>query len=195
LRKREALTRIENIVASASLNQVIDLSSIVRVFPQIEYRPGLFPGLVFRLKKPKTATLIFKTGRMVCTEAKSEKDSKRALNKVVEELRNHRIPISNMPSIKIQNIVASVILGGAVDLENVASKLKRVMYEPEQFPGAIYRMEDPNVVFLIFSTGKLVCVGAKRESVVYEAVKKLQGILEENKLVLYSERDEHQILR
>jgi len=195
LRKREALTRIENIVASASLNQVIDLSSIVRVFPQIEYRPGLFPGLVFRLKKPKTATLIFKTGRMVCTGAKSEKDSKRALNKVVEELRNHRIPISNMPSIKIQNIVASVILGGAVDLENVASKLKRVMYEPEQFPGAIYRMEDPNVVFLIFSTGKLVCVGAKRESVVYEAVKKLQGILEENKLVLYSERDEHQILR
>mgnify|MGYP002395569510 CR=1 FL=1 len=78
---------------------------------------------------------------MVRTGAKSEKDSKRALNKVVEELRNHGIPISNMPSIKIQNIVASVILGGAVDLENADSKLKRVMYEPEQFPGAIYQME------------------------------------------------------
>lgn len=194
MRKNEALTHIENIVATASLNQAIDLSSIVKVFPQIEYRPRLFPGLVFRLKKPKTTTLIFRTGRMVCTGAKSEKDSKRALKKVVEELRNHGIPISNIPSIKIQNIVASVILGGAVDLENAASKLKRVMYEPEQFPGAIYRMEDPNVVFLIFSTGKLVCVGAKRESVVYEAVKKLQGILEENKLILYSERDENQFL-
>jgi len=141
LRKSKALTRIENIVASASLSQAIDLSSIVRVFPHIEYRPELFPGLVFRLKKPKTATLIFRTGRMVRTGAKSEKDSKRALNKVVEELRNHGIPISNMPSIKIQNIVASVILGGAVDLENADSKLKRVMYEPEQFPGAIYQME------------------------------------------------------
>lgn len=188
LRKSVALTRIENIVATASLNQAIDLSSIVRAFPQTQYRPELFPGLVFRLKKPKTATLIFRTGRMVCTGAKSEKDSKRALNKVVEELRNHGIPINNMPSIKIQNIVASVILGRAVDLENTASKLKRVMYEPEQFPGAIYRMEDPNVVFLIFSTGKFVCVGAKRESVVYEAVKKLQGILEENQLILYPER-------
>jgi transcription initiation factor TFIID TATA-box-binding protein len=44
------------------------------------------------------------------------------------------------------------------------------------------------VVFLIFSTGKFVCVGAKREREVYEAVKKLQGILEENKLILYPER-------
>jgi len=127
LRKSKALTRIENIVASASLSQAIDLSSIVRVFPQIEYRPELFPGLVFRLKKPKTATLIFRTGRMVCTGAKSEKDSKRALNKVVEELRNHGIPISNMPSIKIQNIVASVILGGAVDLENAASNCGKLV--------------------------------------------------------------------
>jgi len=92
LRKSEALTRIENIVATASLNQAIDLSSIAKAFPQIEYRPGLFPGLVFRLKKPKTTTLIFTTGRMVCTGAKSEKDSKRALNKVVKELRNHGIP-------------------------------------------------------------------------------------------------------
>ena len=188
MRKSKALTRIENTVATASLNQDIDLSSIAKAFPQIEYRPGLFPGLVFRLKKPKTTTLIFRTGRMVCTGAKSEKDSKRALNKVVEELRTHGIPIYNIPAIKIQNIVASVILGGAVDLENAVSKLKRVMYEPEQFPGAIYRMEDPNVVFLIFSTGKFVCVGAKREREVYEAVKKLQGILEENKLIFYPER-------
>jgi transcription initiation factor TFIID TATA-box-binding protein len=77
-------------------------------------------------------------------------------------------------------------LNGEIDLENVVYKLKRVMYEPEQFPGAVFRMEDPKVVFLIFSAGKLVCVGAKREPDVYIAVNKLQQILEEQELIFYT---------
>jgi transcription initiation factor TFIID TATA-box-binding protein len=180
---------IQNIVASAALNQRISLKTIVEKFPQAEYSPRVFPGLVFRLKKPKTATLIFETGKMVCTGAKSEKEAIRAVNKVVKELKAHGIQVLNKPAINIQNVVASAELNGEIDLENVVYKLKRVMYEPEQFPGAVYRMDEPKVVFLIFSAGKLVCVGAKKEQDVYDAVNKLQTILEERDLIFYSDKD------
>jgi transcription initiation factor TFIID TATA-box-binding protein len=185
--KRKPTIKIQNIVASAALNQRISLKKIVEKFPHAEYSPKVFPGLVFRLKKPKTATLIFETGKMVCTGAKSEKEAIQAVNKVTKELKTHGIPITNKPAINIQNIVASAELNGEIDLENVVYKLKRVMYEPEQFPGAVYRMDVPKVVFLIFSAGKLVCVGAKKEQDVYEAVGKLQALLEEQELIFYPE--------
>jgi transcription initiation factor TFIID TATA-box-binding protein len=76
-------------------------------------------------------------------------------------------------------------LGGEIDLESLVFKLSRVMYEPEQFPGAVFRMDEPKVVFLIFSAGKLVCVGAKKEEQVYEAVDKIQKLLEEKELIYY----------
>lgn len=184
--KRKPTIHIQNIVASVTLNQRISLTKIVEKFPFAEYNPRVFPGLVFRLKKPKTATLIFETGKMVCTGAKSEKEAVQAVNKVVRELRSHGIPLANKPEVKIQNVVASAELNGEIDLENVVYKLKKVMYEPEQFPGAVFRMEDPKVVFLIFSAGKLVCVGAKKEQDVYVAVDKLQGMLEAQDLIFYS---------
>ena len=185
--RRKPSIKIQNIVASAALNQRISLKMIVEKFPHAEYSPKVFPGLVFRLKKPKTATLIFETGKMVCTGAKSEKEAIQAVNKVTKELKSHGISISNKPAITIQNIVASAELNGEIDLENVVYKLKRVMYEPEQFPGAVYRMDEPKVVFLIYSAGKLVCVGAKKEQDVYDAVGKLQALLEEQELIFYPE--------
>jgi len=182
--------RIQNIVASASLDQTVSLNLIVEKFPHVEYRPKVFPGLVFRLKKPKTATLIFETGKMVCTGAKSEKSARRAVNKVARELKKHGIiSVTTKPVVHIQNIVASGELGGEIDLESVVYKLRRVMYEPEQFPGAVYRMNDPKVVFLIFSAGKLVCVGAKKEQDVYDAVDKLQKILEEKEVIFYPQKN------
>jgi transcription initiation factor TFIID TATA-box-binding protein len=185
--KRKPKIAIQNIVASVSLNQKIDLQEIVEKFPQTEYNPNVFPGLVFRLKKPKTATLIFGTGKMVCTGAKSEKESRAAVRKVVRELRGRGIKIKEKPVVIIQNIVASAALGGEIDLEPLVYKLSKVMYEPEQFPGAVYRMDDPQVVFLVFSAGKLVCVGAKKEEQVYEAVDKIQKLLEEKDLIFYPE--------
>jgi transcription initiation factor TFIID TATA-box-binding protein len=182
---RKPSVKIQNIVASAALNQTINLKQIVQKFPQAEYSPHVFPGLVFRLKKPKTATLIFETGKMVCTGAKSEKEAIQAVNKVTRELKNHGIPITSKPVVTIQNIVASAELGGEIDLESVVYKLKKVMYEPEQFPGAVFRMDEPKVVFLIFSAGKLVCVGAKKEQQVYVAVDKIQKLLEEQELIFY----------
>ena len=168
-----------------TLKHRIDLNAIVRVFPGVEYRPERFPGLVYRLKKPKTATLIFSTGKMVCTGAKSERQARKAVLKVVDELKKDGIVIPGKPEITVQNIVASCGLGGYIDLEKVVYGLKKTMYEPEQFPGLIYRMDDPKVVILIFATGKLVCTGAKKEVQVYIAVKKLQERLEAKGLILY----------
>ena len=79
-------------------------------------------------------------------------------------------------------MVASANLHGKVDIEAMSDVLENVMYEPEQFPGLIYRMVDPRVVFLIFVTGKIVIVGAKREEEIHEAVGKLHEILEKRGL-------------
>ncbi len=174
---------IVNVVATASLGQKLDLIAIMKVFRNVEYRPKKFPGLVFRLKKPKTATLLFSTGKMVCTGAKSEKLAKSAVRKVVKELKNNDIIILGKPETVIQNIVATANLHSKVDLEAAADVLENVMYEPEQFPGLIYRMGDPKVVILVFASGKLVCTGGKSAKMVDVAVAKLHGILEENELI------------
>jgi len=174
---------IVNVVASASLDQKINLLDIMKVFRNVEYRPKQFPGLVFRLKRPKTATLIFGSGKMVCTGAKSEKMARSAVKKVVRELKNNGIIILGKPTIVIQNIVASANLHGKIDLETAADIMDNVMYEPEQFPGLIYRMQDPKTVLLLFSTGKLVCTGAKSEEMVYESVAKVYEVLDDYDLL------------
>ncbi len=181
----EAKVKIENVVASATLNQKIDLKAVVKSYPGVEYRPEQFPGLVFRLKRPKTATLIFNSGKMVCTGAKSEKEARGAVMKVIRELKKSGIVIISKPELKIQNIVASANLGGMIDLEKSAFTLGKTMYEPEQFPGLIYRMDGPKVVILLFASGKLVCTGAKKEEDVYRAVEKLHKRLENEELIYY----------
>jgi len=185
LAEHKAFINIENVVATGTVHQNIDLNSIVRVFPGVEYRPEQFPGLVYRMRKPKATTLIFTSGKMVCTGAKSERQAHKAVTKVVDELNSNGIVILNKPEIHVQNIVASAGLGGHIDLEKATYSLKRTMYEPEQFPGLIYRMEDPKVVILIFGSGKLVCTGAKKETEVHRAIAKLQETLEEKELIIY----------
>ncbi|MFB0569684.1 MAG: TATA-box-binding protein [Nitrososphaeria archaeon] len=176
---------IENVVASVTLFQRLDLQDLQKTFPEVEYKPSQFPGLVFRLRKPKTATLIFSSGKMVCTGAKSERESIKAVHKVVKMIKKEGFIIKSEPEIVIQNIVASVDLHGKIDLEAAAEQLDNVMYEPEQFPGLIYRMKEPKVVILMFASGKLVCTGAKEEKKVFESVYKLKGVLEEREFISY----------
>jgi transcription initiation factor TFIID TATA-box-binding protein len=183
--KEKVFINIENVVASATLNQNISLTAIVRTFPHVEYRPEQFPGLVYRLKKPKTATLVFSSGKMVCTGAKTERQAKQAIMKVVDDLKSNGITITGKPQIQIQNIVASGGLGGYIDLEKCAVSLEKMMYEPEQFPGLIYRMDEPKTVMLLFSSGKLVCTGTKKEEDVGIAIKKLKETLESRGLIYY----------
>jgi transcription initiation factor TFIID TATA-box-binding protein len=176
---RDLEIKIQNVVASATLNQTFSLIDILKNFKNTEYRPERFPGLVFRLKRPKTAILIFSTGKMVCTGAKSEKLAKSAVRQVVRELKAGGIIVLGKPVTIIQNMVASANLQDKVDLETAADLLDNVMYEPEQFPGLIYRMNDPKTVLLIFSSGKIVCTGGKSERMVHESVNRLYNVLDE----------------
>lgn len=184
--------KIQNVVASASLKHELDIRAIFKAFPHAEYKPETFPGLVFRLKRPKTATLIFASGKMICAGGKSEKEAIRAVKKIVKMLKKEDIIIRGKPEIEIQNIVASARLGGRVDLvtfymQSGDEKGGGVMYEPEQFPGLIYRMEEPKAVILVFASGKLVCTGTKKEADVYQAVEKIRQKLEKYETIFYNE--------
>jgi len=175
--------KIQNVVATAALGTKIDLIAIMKNFRNVEYRPKKFPGLVFRLNRPKTATLIFRNGKMVCTGAKSEKLARRAVKNVVKELKKSGFIINKFPDVIIQNMVATANLGSNADLEAAADILDNIMYEPEQFPGAVYRMDEPKVVILLFTTGNIVITGAKTEEQVNIAADKLRSILSENELL------------
>lgn len=179
------IVSIENVVSSATVDQAIDLNEVNRRFPQTEYNPEQFPGLVFRLQKPRTATLVFRTGKMVCTGARSEEMSVEAVRTVVQRLRRGGIDIKKDAIVTVQNIVAAINLGGRIHLEKSARTLPRSMYEPEQFPGLIHRMLDPKTVILLFASGKLVCTGAKKETDVYRSVHSLHASLEERDLMMY----------
>ncbi len=186
-------TSIVNIVASVVLNQRLELDEIADRIPSVQYDPGDFPGLVYRLEKPKTATLIFCTGKMVCTGAKCEKDVKRAVRKIVKSLNKAGIRIRGRPAITIQNVVACGSLGVPVDLERAVMTLENSMYEPEQFLGLIHRMKDPKTVVLLFASGKIVITGAKFEEQVPEAAMKVMNRLLDLEL-LGNTRDESSLL-
>ncbi len=170
---RKPESKIENIVATVILDQELDLNLIETRIPDVDYNPDTFPGLVYRLREPKVTALIFKSGKMVVTGAKSIQELVRAVKKILRSLRDAGIEIRGRPQLQIQNIVASANLHVIIDLEKAAWFLERSMYEPEQFPGLIYRMDDPKVVLLIFSSGKMVITGAKREEDVKRAVENI----------------------
>jgi transcription initiation factor TFIID TATA-box-binding protein len=174
---------IQNVVATADLNQPLALDAILKVTPGATFNPERFPALVYKLKKPKTTTLLFSSGKIVCTGAKSSRSAKTAIARMISELKGNGVVIIANPTVEIQNIVASGDLYGTIDLENVAERLFKTMYEPEQFPGLVYRMTNPYAVFLVFASGKIVCTGAKTESDVDLAVEKLLDTLELNGLI------------
>jgi len=130
LPQTKPIVSIENVVASASVDQKMDLNEITRTFPDVEYHPDQFPGLVFRIKSPKTATLIFSSGKMVCTGAKSAAMSHKAVKLVVQQLRKGGIKVKKDAVVTVQNIVASINLGGRIHLEQAARTLPISMYEP-----------------------------------------------------------------
>ncbi len=171
---------IENIVATVILDHGLDLNLIEARIVDVEYNPDQFPGLIYRMRNPRVTALIFKSGKMVVTGTKSINELVYAVKRLLKNLQEHGIEIRGRPKIQIQNIVASANLHVNVDLEKAAFVLPGSMYEPDQFPGLIYRMDKPRVVLLIFSSGKMVITGAKRENEVYEAVEKIYTILKEN---------------
>jgi len=172
--------KIENVVASTSLGQELDLQAIALALDGAEYEPEQFPGLIYRLKEPKTATLLFRSGKVVCTGAKSLDEVKLAISKVSKQIEKAGIVIKIEPKIDVQNIVASSDLGQEINLNAIAISLglEKVEYEPEQFPGLVYRLDSPKVVVLLFGSGKLVCTGARKPSDVGDAVQKIMEELQ-----------------
>lgn len=180
----EPEVKIENIVATVTLNNELDLNLIETKIRDVDYNPDQFPGLVYRLENPRVTVLIFKSGKMVITGAKSIQQLVYVVKKLLKTFKDQGIEITGKPQIQIQNIVASVNMKVSIDLETAAMEFENSLYEPEQFPGLIYRMDDPKVVMLIFSSGKMVITGAKREDEVYEAIRRVAERLKEADAIL-----------
>ncbi|MFX1449241.1 MAG: TATA-box-binding protein [Promethearchaeota archaeon] len=173
--------KIVNIVASVrfGIEKIIDLNNIAMKNKNTEYNPDTFPGLIFRIQNPKSTILVFSTGKLVLTGLKKEKDVGPITEKVLKVIKKYGAKVTSEPEIKIQNIVASGDLNLRLNLDLMSISLERALYEPEVFPGLIYRMQVPKVVFLIFASGKIVCVGAKSETDVQQAVQQLLQEIEE----------------
>ncbi|MFH1094721.1 MAG: TATA-box-binding protein [Candidatus Micrarchaeota archaeon] len=164
--------RIENIVASANLELDLDLYSIAYKVHDVEYEPEQFPGAIFKMKEPKSSLLLFKNGKIICTGCKSEKEVQAAIEKTQKMLLLYaKHPRkSGKPTFRIENIVASANFKVELDLYAIASKVDDVEYEPEQFPGAIYKIKTPKSSLLLFKNGKIICTGCKSEKEVQAAL-------------------------
>ncbi|MBA7512302.1 hypothetical protein ES705_04306 [subsurface metagenome] len=169
--KLEISYKVVNIVATVitEIDGAIDLNQIIQRISNVEYHPDRFPGLIMRLENPHATLLIFSSGKMVITGLRKTTDANLAAQQAIEKMQNIGIKIKN-PKITIQNIVATSSLNMNVDLNMLTIMMDNVMYEPEVFPAAIYKMQDPKVVFLIFSSGKIVCLGAKVKETIDEAI-------------------------
>ncbi|MEE9151163.1 MAG: TATA-box-binding protein [Thermoplasmata archaeon] len=162
-RKVKAKINIENVVASATIAEKLNVEEISTLLDEAEYEPEQFPGVIYRLKEPKVAILIFRSGKVVCTGAKGLDSIRKAFDILTRRLEDAGISVIKNPEITVQNIVATWDIGQALDLTAITLSfgLERVEYEPEQFPGVVFRLSDPKIVMLFFGSGKVVCTGAK----------------------------------
>lgn len=167
---------VENVVAFTALGKKIPLLKIANSLQEAEYTPESFPGVVYRVTEPRAATLIFSSGKIVCTGAKSIDRAKKAIHKVVDDIRKVGVPMPKKFHIKVENIVAStkIMVKKKLNLEEISFTLENVEYEPEQFPGLVYRISEPRVAFLVFGSGKIIITGARRIEDIHEALGKLK---------------------
>ncbi len=165
--------KVVNIVVSTDLEHAIPLEKMAATLSNTEYNPEQFPGLVIRIKEPKTSALIFSSGKVVCTGARTIDKVHESIKKIIKSLKKIGINIKIQPKVNIQNIVASGSVGMDLNLNILAMKLHNTEYEPEQFPGLVYKLTEARATFLLFSNGKVVCTGTKSESAVKEALDKL----------------------
>jgi transcription initiation factor TFIID TATA-box-binding protein len=167
--------KIENVVASTKVNDKLDLLVLAAQIPGAEYNKQRFPGVVLRMQNPKIAALMFGSGKVVLTGAKSIDSLNKGLEYLVNLLRDLNIKIVDNPTYSIQNIVTSADLGSRINLNKIAMNfsLDKIEYEPEQFPGLVYRLDDPKVVVLLFGSGKLIITGGKVPEDAKRAVQKI----------------------
>jgi len=171
--------KIQNIVATTSLGKDVPLTKLAKTLSNTEYNPEQFPGLVLRVKKPKSAVLVFSSGNLVCTGTKSIAQVKEVIREVIKQLRKINVKVTIVPKITVQNIVASGSINVNLNLNFLALELENTEYEPEQFPGLVYKLVEPNATFLLFSNGKLVCTGTKNRAQLEDSMKQLNKKIKE----------------
>ncbi len=162
--RKDVKLKVQNIVATTSLEKEVSLTKLARTQPNTEYNPDTFPGLVLRVKEPKSAVLVFSSGNLVCTGTKSVSQVRDVVQQVIKQLRKIGVNVKIKPKITVQNIVASGAIDLDLNLNTLSLELENTEYEPEQFPGLVYKLEDPTATFLLFSNGKLVCTGTKNKA-------------------------------
>jgi len=174
--------RIVNLVVTTDLKHKLNLIKIASTLSNTEYNPEQFPGLVMRIKEPKTSSLLFTSGKVVCTGAKDIVYAKKAVYKIIDFLKKVNVKIKIKPRLRVQNLVGVGALDFNLNLNSLAMKLDNVEYEPEQFPGLVYRIKRPFYAnFLLFSNGKVVCTGTKSKKEINECFKQLIKDLKKKK--------------
>jgi transcription initiation factor TFIID TATA-box-binding protein len=169
--------KIQNIVLSVTYEDTeFNLERLVKSLDGARYTPGIFPGIVYRSENPPVSFLIFASGKMICLGAKRMEDARQAIKKLTRKLKKARIEVKSAPKVEVRNIVASVDFGRKFDIEHIARRFENTEYEPEVFPGLVFRLDDPKAVLLLFVSGKGVCAGAKSIRDVKRAVQKINRI-------------------
>lgn len=171
--------KVQNIVATTALGKEVPLTKLAKTLPNTEYNPEQFPGLVLRIKTPKSAVLVFSSGNLVCTGTKSIAQVKEVIKEVIKQLKKIGVKVTIVPKITVQNIVASGSIDVNLNLNLLALELENTEYEPEQFPGLVYKLVEPNATFLLFSNGKLVCTGTKNRNQLEDSMTQLNKKIKE----------------
>jgi len=154
---------VENIIAYAMIADELDIHRIAEKIPGFMYDPTEFLGLTIKLDEPNVAVLLLPNGKVICTGAKKIEDIESSIKQVVNRIKSIGVKIKSKINIETQNIVASFDLNKELDLSLISKGLllENTSYEPDQFPGLIYKMDEMGAILLIFSSGKIVCTGVK----------------------------------
>ncbi|MBU1120732.1 hypothetical protein KJ660_02530, partial [Candidatus Micrarchaeota archaeon] len=161
------------------LQEVGDLYNLAISVPNIEYEPEQFPGAILKLKEPKVSMLLFKNGKVICSGASNEKEISQGIlkaSKIIHEIQP-KVKVLKEVEYTVVNLVATANLNQTLDLFQTALTLDNVEYEPEQFPGAILRLEDPKLTLLLFKNGKVICAGAKKEEYLKKGLEKAAQLI------------------
>jgi transcription initiation factor TFIID TATA-box-binding protein len=155
--------KIENIVASGVIADSINLSEVSKKIKSCELNTKRFPGAVYRLENPKIASLIFSSGKVVLTGIRDKDALRDGLALIIRSLKEAGVDTYDEPRVAITNIVCSYDIGKYINLNKVVItlNLENIEYEPEQFPGLVYRLKEPKIVALLFSSGKIILTGGK----------------------------------
>ena len=181
--------KVVNVVVSTKADRQIDIELLVTKMPHVIYEPENFPGLIYRRRDPKATIIMFSTGKIVSIGSRSEETARESIIATISEIMSIEREKIRVERITTENVAAISDIGCEIDIEKAVNCGIKVMYEPEQFPGVIYRVRD-NLVALIFKSGKIISVGSKSEDEARSIIHLACKILEESDCCLWNQKAE-----